>query len=162
MPSDFEIRGAEDFLRVSKALKAAGEKDLRTALNKGIRQAVKPVQKQAAETLAAAMPSPELERKARRVTQRTQTRTGKDAGITVGVPFRRGGKGLGASNARLINQRGVIRHPVYGNRDVWSSTRVGGFNWFDGTFRRAAPALRREVEIELRAALEAMARRARG
>ena len=158
--SDFAVHGADDFLRLSKALKGS---DLRKALNKGVREAVKPATKKAAERLADGMPSAELQRKAKRVTLRTQVRTGADPGVTVGVPFKRGSKtGLGSANARLVNRLGLVRHPVFGDRSRWASTPVDGRGWFDKTVQDAAPEVRKGIEQAMQDVADEVVRRARG
>lgn len=137
--ADFEVTGAEDFLKLSKALKEAGNKGVRRELNKGLQDAVKPLLPGAAERLAAALPSG-LQGRGRRVKQVVQVKTGRDPGVTVAVRYgKRGSGGLGASNAQLANRQGLIRHPLYGNREKWFSTKAPGTQgWFDDYWREHA------------------------
>lgn len=41
--------------------------------------------------------------------------------------------------------RGLVRHPVYGNREVWRTTKVTPGFWTD-TLQREAPTVRREFQ----------------
>lgn len=153
-----EVR-ADDLQRLSKALKGV-EPELRKALNKGVREAVRPAQKQAAAALADGLPA-KLKRK--KPTQRVQNRTGREPGVKVVVPFRRGGKGMGAANARLANRTGEIRHPLFGNRDAWYSTPVPqARGWFDRTYSDAAPDIRRGIEAAMEDVAREVVRKAGG
>lgn len=147
MAADFEVRGANDFLRLSKGLKEAGEKGLRRELNKSIRNATKPLLPIAAQALAAGLPS-RLQGRGRRVRQVVQVKTGRDPGVSIAVPYgKRNAGGLGASNARLVNARGVVRHPLYGNRQRWCSTPApGAQGWFDETYTTRARTVLPDVE----------------
>lgn len=157
--SDFEVRGAEQFLRLSKALKEAGETDLRKALHKGLRDAVNDVKPKAADALSAALPSG-LSGKGKRVKQAVQVKTGSDPGVSVVVRYGKAGGGLGAVNAKLVNQSGTIRHPVY-KTGKWVAQKVGGQGWFDKTYTNAAPAMRDSLEQVLEHVADDIVRKAR-
>ena len=142
MPDDFSVRGAEDFLALSKALKAAGQKELRKELNAELKKAGKPL---IAVTRAAAFSqlpaSGGLAAMVAKEPQRIQVRTGQaTAGMRVVVGKRRGG-------ARGAN-RGVIRHPVFGRSDrtrdqwAWVDQKVEP-GWFDRTLEQEAPRIAR-------------------
>jgi hypothetical protein len=152
---DFEIRGADQFLALSKALKHAGRTELRKELNKGIKRAAKPlIPKARAEALRRLPQSGGLAKQVAKEPARVQVRTGaRTAGVRVVVGRRRGG-------ARQAN-RGVIRHPVFGNRDVWVNQRVPS-GWFDDPMKDAAPAIRRDVEQALEDVAEQIVREAGG
>lgn len=139
MAVDLEVRGAEQFIALSKALKHAGKGQLRKDLNSGIRVAVKPL---VAKTRSAAkdqLPSSGgLAQQVAKEPQRVQVRTGaKTAGVRLGVQRKRGA-------ARSTN-RGRLRHPVFGNRDVWVTQSVPP-GWFDDTIKRDVRRIRQEVE----------------
>lgn len=55
MPND-SVRGAEDFLALSKRLKAAGQTELRKELNKTLKQAAKPLAAAAKQSAAENLP----------------------------------------------------------------------------------------------------------
>jgi hypothetical protein len=157
--SDFEVHGAEQFHRLSKALKQAGETEMRKALHKGLRDAVNKVKPEAADALSAALPG-RLQGKGKRVRQAVQVKTGADPGISVVVRYGKAGSGLGAINAKLINQRGTFRHPVFG-RHGWVAQSVGGQGWFDKTYTNAAPRIREELERVLEQVADDIVRKAR-
>lgn len=120
---DIVIVGADQLAAVTKRLKAAGEqgKGLRKQLLKEIRLAAKPlvqdVRQSAMDTLPA---SGGLNR---------QIRKG------IGVRTRAAGKSVGvrivAKNRYAIKSmdKGRLRHPVFGNRDVWVAQSVPP-GWF--------------------------------
>lgn len=138
MADDFQVRGAEDFLRLSKALKAAGRTGLRKELNTELRRAVRPLLPIAKAAAREQLPrAGGLADAVAREPMRVQVRTGATtAGVRIVVGRRRGG-------ARAAN-RGVIKHPVFGNRDRWVTQRVpAAAGWFDETLEREAPRVAR-------------------
>lgn len=154
------MNGANDFLRLSKALKEAGEKELRKQLHKGLRDAVKKVMPDAERKLAEHLPY--LRGKA--VNQVAQVKTGRDPGVTVGVRYgsRR------STNARLANSKGVVRHPVFADGEktrkewAWVNQAVpGAKGWFDQTYLNAAPEIRRAIEAAMQNVIDEVARRAK-
>lgn len=145
--SDFQVSGAEDFYRLSKALKAAGEKELRKELNAELRKAGKPLIARTRQAALEQLPSSGgLAAQVAKEPQRIQVRTGaQTAGVRVVVGRRRGG-------ARGAN-RGVIRHPVFGNTDRWVNQPVEP-GWFDKTLERDAPGIARPA---IEAAMQSIA-----
>lgn len=140
---DIKVSGAQDFVRLSKALKQAGQTDLRKGLHKALKQTVDQHKETVAEALASALPSG-LSARGAAVKQATQVKTGKNPGVTVGIRYGKAGRGLGAANAKLVNASGSIRHPVF-SRSRWVAQSVGGSGWFDEGWRKAAPELRQEL-----------------
>ncbi len=138
MADDFQVDGAEDFLRLSKALKRAGRTEMRKHLNAQMKKAAKPlIAKSKAEALKTLPQRGGLARQIAREPQRIQVRTGTNtAGVRIVVGRRAGG-------ARSTN-RGFVRHPVFGNRDHWVTQKVPS-GWFDDTMRAGAKPIRREV-----------------
>lgn len=136
--ADFEIRGADEFRKLSKALKDAGRTELRKELHKGVRRAARPLIPLTRAAARRRLPKRGgLAEQVAREPQRIAARTGlQTAGVAVIVGKKRGA-------ARSANE-GVIRHPVHG-QDVWVEQRVPG-GWFDDTIRAAAPAIRRSIE----------------
>lgn len=134
--SDFEIRGTEDLLRLSKALKAAGRTGLRKELHRSIRAAARPLIPKARAAALASLPQRGgLGKRVASSPMRAQFLTGRNPGVRIGV-----GKGRSA----WATNHGEVQHPVFGNRGKWVSQRVDA-DWFDGTMRRNAPAVRPEV-----------------
>lgn len=154
------MTGADEFLRLSKALKLAGRGDMRKALHKGLRDVVNEVKPKAAEALADSLPSG-LRGRGRAVKQAVQVKTGHDAGVSVAVRYGKAGRGIGAANAQRINRTGSFRHPVYGS-DRWVSQDTrGGDGWFDKTYENAAPEMRAALEKVLECVLDDIVKKAR-
>jgi hypothetical protein len=136
MADDFAIRGADDMLRLSKHLKALGETGLRKDLNRGLRNAAKPVIK--AQRSAARRDLPQrggLARQVGRASLRAQVRTGSEPGVRIVA------KGTDASQT----DAGRVRHPVFGKRRVFVEQQVKG-GWFSETPKTQVAAVRREVQ----------------
>ena len=135
MGSDFEIRGAQDLARLSKNLKDAGRNDLRKELLKGVREsgasAVLAIRDSALENL------PKRGGLAAKVAAEKASVRSTWAASGARVQLRR-------KRGRGLNE-GRLRHPVYGNRDVWVQQPVNP-NWFDDPIRDAAPDIRRKIE----------------
>jgi hypothetical protein len=152
MSRELRFQSADDFLAFSKACKRAGRKDLRKELNKGLREAVKPLLPGAAEALAQDMPEGPLTDRALRVRQVVQVTTGKDPGVRVGVPYvkrAQGGEhgGLGASNARLLNLHGQLRHPFFGDRDKWFNTPIpAALGWYGRYYSTHTDGIRAKLD----------------
>ena len=148
MSGDFEVHGADQFLRLSKALKHAGRGELRKELNKRLREAAKPL---TAETRAAALAGlPKrggLNRAVAQAPQRVQVRTGdQTAGVRVVVASKRGTAARGSDE-------GVIRHPVFGDRGTFVSQQVPP-GWFSGTLQAKAPTVKPAVERAIQTVID--------
>lgn len=144
MPDDFEVRGADQFLALSKALKHAGQGDLRRSLHKGVRDAAKPLIAKTRAAFLAEMPKRGglnvfLARKPVRIV----ARTGTDPGVTIVV----------AQEDRRLDSEGRLPHWVFGHGPKvvqHVKPRV-----FSSAIEREAPAIRVQIEK----ALEDMAQR---
>lgn len=136
--ADASVRGADDFFRLSKALKRAGRGDLRKELNKAMKDAAKPlIEKTRAEARSSLPSRGGLAEQVAKEPARVQVRTGaQTAGVRIVVGKRRGG-------ARSTDT-GTIRHPVFGT-GRWVTQRVDG-GWFSDTLRDSAPAVRPSLE----------------
>lgn len=153
MVADFSVSNTNDFLRVSKALKAAGRTEMRKELNKRIKAAAKPlIPKARAEARRTLPQSGGLADQVASAPMRVQVRTGaQTAGVRVVVGNRKG--------ARAAN-RGVVRHPVFGNREHWVDQKVPS-DWFDGPMRDGTPEIREAVQKAVQSVLEEIVREAR-
>lgn len=139
--TDFAIDGADQFLKLSKALKEAGHANLRKELNKGMRDASKPLIKAARAEALRRLPSRGgLAARIAKAPQRVQTRTGADPGVRIVV----GANGLAARTA----DSGTVRHPVFGNKTVWVVQPVRS-GWFSDPMEAGAPVVRRNLEDAL-------------
>jgi hypothetical protein len=137
---DFTIRGADDFLRLSKALKQAGRTELRKELHKGLKDGAQPLVPKAKAAAREKLPRRGgLAASVAKEPMRVQVRTGNTPGVRVVVGRRNGG-------AQAAN-RGVLRHPVFGRPGSFVNQSVPqARDWFDGTMRRHAPDVRPELE----------------
>lgn len=152
--ADYEVRGADDFLRLSKALKAAGRTELRKELSNSMKRTARPLIAKTRQSALQRLPQRGgLAAQVAKEPQRVQVRTGaRTAGVRIVVGKRNGG-------ARGANQ-GRIRHPVFGNRRVWVSQSVPP-GWFDDPIRDSAPAVRRDLERAIETVAEQVVREAR-
>lgn len=135
--SDFKVTGAEDFLRLSKALKAAGQTGLRKELNKALKSAATPLKSKTQSAARSRLPKRGgLSDIVAREPQTVQVRTGaQTGGVRIVV-----GKRRGAARATDI---GSVRHPVFG-RDVYVTQSVPP-GWFSDTAQKNAPAIRNDL-----------------
>lgn len=150
------MRGAEDFLRLSKALKGAGQQRLRSDLNKALKSAAKPIIPATRQEAVSRLPSRGgLGKLVASEPQSIQVRTGKDPGVRVVVGKRKGG-------ARAT-ERGFVRHPVFFRPPLvmrWVTQQVEP-HWFSDAAQEQAPVVRKDLEKALEAIAERIVREAR-
>lgn len=146
-------RTARQFLKASKTLKAAGEFGMRREVHSSVKKAARPLVFQAKAAARAQLPKRGgLNRRVAGSPIRAVVSTGRNKyGVRIVVA------GGGGRAARAAN-RGVVRHPVFGNRDRWVPQRVPS-GWFDDTMRASAPAVRKQVKAALERTLADIARR---
>lgn len=139
MPVDLELQGVEQFLALSKALKHAGHAQLRKDMNKGLSSAVKPLVKKTRSAARTQLPKGGgLAQQVAKEPQRVQVRTGRrTAGVRLVVQRKRG--------AAWATNRGRLRHPVFGNRDVWVTQPVPP-GWFDDTIKQDERRIVRDAQ----------------
>jgi hypothetical protein len=140
--TDFQVNGADQFLRLSRAFKEAGRSDLRKELNKGLRDGVKPLTPLTRTAALRALPrGGGLNQLVAKTPQRVKVSTGRDPGVTLIA----GRKGSGAGGADI----GVVRHPTFGNKAVWRETQVLP-GWLTATVKThigdVIPALEQALE----------------
>jgi hypothetical protein len=138
------VQGAEDFLALSKALKAAGKAGLRKELHKAVAAAAKPLLPKVKEAARTSLPrAGGLNQRIARKPIRVQARTGeKTAGVRI----------VGSKVDPRINQ-GRVGHPIFGRK---GKPKNGGKNWavqnvpgavgyFDKTIEEGAPGVQGSV-----------------
>lgn len=131
MPVQVTIEG--DALKaLQRKLKAIDRRDLRRELNKGLREGAKPLIGEARS--AARSELPQRGGLAERVASRPMTISASTTGVRIRV------KGMDARST----ERGRLRHPVYGNREVWVTQAIKP-GWFTERMRREAPKVRPEL-----------------
>jgi hypothetical protein len=141
---DIRVVGAESLGALARDLKAAGEKDLRRELLRGIRKAGEPLKAEARQAALDELPKrnglAELVADSR---WSLQTRTGRNPTVRI--------RGTGLINKhgqeidlRSLN-RGRLRHPLFGKRGQWYDQAVP-VGWFDRAMERAADnGVRKEI-----------------
>ena len=61
----------------------------------------------------------------------------RDAGRTAGVHIKMGRKsGKGQAELDKLDLAGLVRHPLYGNRQYWFPQKTGGAGFFTDVFER--------------------------
>ncbi len=135
---DVSIEGADDLQRLAVRLKEAGRNDLRKELLAGIRKANKPIVAAIRDGIRERLPSRGgLADEVARATISTRTKlTGRSVGVTM-----LGTKGK--SKLERLN-RGILRHPLYGNRSHWYTQAVEP-GWFDDSIREHLDVLRNNI-----------------
>lgn len=136
--ADFEVRGAEKFERVAKALRQAGDKELRKELYAGINRATKPLRANARKSAEKNLPKAGgLNKRVARARMSTRRVTGKNPGVKI---VAKGMDQLG------LMDRGMVRHPVYGNRKKWVNQPIpDAEGWFTQPMEDGKPQAQREI-----------------
>jgi hypothetical protein len=146
-----EIRGAEQLAALAKSLKQAGDKELQRELAKAVNSATKPIKDAAKQSALRTLPKRGgLNKRVANSKFTTRRRAGaRIAGVRVEVK---------SDDALGMLDKGTVRHPVHGNRDVWVTQRVTPGWWTDPT-EALAPQARRDLEAAMRAIAAKIERR---
>lgn len=132
------VQGADKFLKVSKALKAAGENGLRKELNKAMQSAAKPLIPKVRDAARAKLPTTGgLNERMARKPYRAQTRTGaKTAGVRI----------VGTKLDPRVDKQGRVAHPVFGRPNSTVVQQVPeAKGYFSETLAREGSAVRDEL-----------------
>ena len=142
MTDEVSIRGAEDLAKAAKQIKEMGDKTLRRELTRAIREASKPAQ--AAIRASALEELPKRGGLAAKVASSRVTTKIRTSARTAGVRIQ-------ATNLHDIAamNRGRLRHPVFGNKNVWVNQKIK-----PGWFTDPANATRPVAQQRVRAAME--------
>lgn len=136
--SQVASNAAQEFLRVSRILKNAGEADLRKQFHKTVRDAAKPLIPKVRESARAKGPKKNrLNERLAKNPYRVQTRTGVS---TAGVRI------VGTKVDPRINAQGRIAHPVFGRPGstvVQFDPQLKGY--FDEPLQAAGPEVQKAV-----------------
>jgi len=145
------VKGADDFLALSKRLKAAGAKGLRNELNKAMRDAAKPLIPKVREAARDQAPKGGgLNERLAKKPYRAQTRTGaKTAGVRI----------VGTKVDPRMNDQGRIAHPTYGHKPTVVQYNLKLKGYFDETLQESGPEIRAEVVSVLKAFADDVTRR---
>jgi len=139
-----EIKGTEDLIKLSRALKQLGEKDAQRALTKGITKSLKPLKQEVKAHAAKALPRRGglAKRVARTRLAHSTRKTGQRAGVRIEAK---------PSHTTLRDperaDKGRIKHPVFGmaaSRAPWELQDVTK-GWFSKPLEASAPDVRAEL-----------------
>lgn len=134
---DIIVTGATDLERLARRLKELGDNDLRKEMLRGIRNGTKPLIAAAKDSARDSLPREGgLNEVIARSKFGTRTRT---SGRTPGVRV----VGTSGHNIQAMDE-GRLRHPVYGNRDVWVTQQITP-GWFTKPMEDGADDVRREL-----------------
>jgi hypothetical protein len=145
---------ATEFEALARALKDAGETELRRELYKALNDAAKPVIRNIRAGLGDYMPDRYAAVLDADLKLTVSKRTGTNPGVTL---LGRAAAGYGPGSRRSLTGRkvkrvnaGLLTHPVFGNREVWRTQTDGmkpGF--FDAPVARSGPEVRRQIVAAL-------------
>jgi hypothetical protein len=143
-----EIRGVDQLADISRKLKQAGDRDLQREFRRGLDEAVEPIKDTIRESARDILPRQGgLNERVARTPIRVVTRnTARATGIRLTV--------RGTRRAAL--DQGRLRHPVFGDREVWVTQRVTP-GWWSNAIDDDFPEARRAVQ----AAMDRVARKLR-
>lgn len=144
--ADFKVEGdpQRQLRKLAKDLKDAGEKDLRRALYRNINLAAKPLIADAKQEAAATLPK--TGGAAQRVVDAsfsTRVLVGKNPGVKLRGRDQQGR----AVNLARVN-KGILRHPLFGNRNYWFNTIVPP-GWWDRPMQRGKGKAETAVKLAI-------------
>jgi hypothetical protein len=134
----YELKGPEDLARLSRVLKAVGDKDLQRELSKAIQAAMLPVRE---ELPRSAQRLPRRGGLAARVAASKTRIQRRNTGRAVGVRLRVDNE----DNIRRID-KGTVRHPVFGRWRAGVKPQPVKPGWFTDPTDAARPAFAAAVD----------------
>lgn len=146
---DIELRtsGTERLLRLAAAIRDAGEAGITRELEKSLKKLERPLVRSAREGAVAILPY--RGGLAERV---AASRFSSSVRLTAtGVTMTITGLGRRGTNLSRMDERGLVRHPVYADADKprqqwhWVTQRVPP-GWFSKPLELDAPKIRQEIE----------------
>lgn len=141
MVVELSVRGADKFGALAKALRAAGDKELKKELYRGINRAVKPLTEDVKRGTPKYLPRRYAFELAKSLKVRARRRAGRDPSVRL-VGQAKTPRGKDRDLASL--NRGRLRHPLYGNRRYWYDQDVSP-NWWDDPLFEGVGAVREEI-----------------
>lgn len=148
---DIQIRGAEKLNRLTRALWAAGEKELRVEMYRGLNRSVKPLSREVKDSTAAFLPGTYAAEISRDLSIKTRRRaTGANPAIYL--------VGTAKKHRIAALDSGRLRHPLFGNRRYWYSQQIRPGFW-TRPLEHGAPRIRRELVRVLDDVARKLARR---
>ena len=138
---------------VVRTLRDLGDKDLARELSKGLNRATKDLKADAKAEAGRRLPQRGgLAARVAGAKLSTRRRSGRNPGVRIQA----------AGMAQLSGMdAGQVKHPVFGNRDVWVTQQIAG-GWFSDPMEAGGPAVARAVEAVLDDVANQAARRLDG
>lgn len=149
MTETLRISGGDELAALARDLKAAGNKDLRKEMLRGLRTAARPAVGAVRASAEAILPHTGGLAHAvatSAITTRTTT-SARSAGVRVVATGKQH-----AHNIRRLDE-GKLRHPVFGNRNAWVDQDVPP-HWFTRPLEQLEPT----VQVAMRRVLTNVAR----
>ena len=141
MVAELRIEGADKFGKLAKALRQAGDKELRKELYSGLNRSVKPLTEAVKKGTASYFPRRYAFELAKYLRVRARRRAGKNPAIfLVGKAKTKQGK---ERDLASLN-RGRLRHPLFGNRRYWYDQSIPA-NWWDDPLLENAEQVREDI-----------------
>ena len=153
------VSGAAQLRELGAALKGA-DKDIKRELQRGFREAGKPLVKDLKAGVLATFPNRGgLANLAAKSTIGIRTRfTGKGAGVRVQAVGKKG-RSVTTRTLQSIDSDGSWRRPVWGNRKVWVTQSDGmAQGWFGEEIEDQAPQIRGDLIKAMNRAAERIVR----
>ena len=142
---DVELRGVDDVDALVRRIRThADAKALRKELYAGLNRVTKGVREDMKASIGPSLPSRGglAALVMAKASLTTTAAAGKNAGVRIRVRGRKGGGDIGR-----MNRTGVVRHPVYGNRNVWVSQTEGvEKDFLDEPFMKSKPEVARGIQ----------------
>lgn len=152
MVADLNVRGTHELKRVGELMKDAPQ-DMRREMFRGINRATKEPRRQTLQELSERLPDAGGASAAIRKDTKLNTKRnmrGRNVGIRIIAKSPR--------TVQRMNNQGVLRHPLFGNRSRWFNQNVSGLQgWFDEPLQRSAPQVRQEILEALDRAVDKIA-----
>lgn len=140
MVADLNLRGMQELKHVGELMKDAPQ-DLRREMFRGINRATKEPRRQTLQELSERLPdsggASSVIRKDTKLNTKRNMR-GRNVGVRIVAKSPR--------TVQRMNNQGILRHPVFGNRSVWVNQDVRGLHgWFDEPLQQSSPQVRQEI-----------------
>ena len=133
------VTGGEQLTDLGRRLSAV-DKHLAKELRSGLARAAKPLIVAVRAEIPPVMPKGYEQPLSRSLKIRTQVRTGRNAAVRITAVAR----GRGQNRHIRALDKGILRHPLFGDREWWYSQPIRPGFW-TRPMRAGAPAVRREM-----------------
>lgn len=137
------VRTTSDLRKIAKSLRGA-DKDLRKEVRRALARGAKPLIPEARKAARQALPHTGGLNKTT-IPFRTQVLMSRNPAVRIRAPRSR--------------EDGRLRHPVFGNREVWRDQPIPT-EWFEESLSRNAPKVRPELLQAIDRVLDRLARKA--